>query len=78
MKKSLIAIAAALFAGTMFAQGALKPVAGASLDKNTKLPTYWLVQAQKADKDSVKVTLDAKGKSKFVTLAPVKSHLEFF
>lgn len=77
MKKLLIAVTAVL-STAVFAQGALKPVAGARVDKNTKLPYHWLAQAQKADKETVKTNVNEKGLSKSVVLAPVKASMEFF
>ena len=78
MKKQLAVFAFTVFAGTMFAQGALRPIAGASIDRNTKLPVYWLAQCQPKDKLTVKAILDDKGKTKAVTFAPTINHLDFF
>ena len=78
MKNILTAILLVALAGTAVAQGSLKPVAGVYLDKNTKLPVNWLVQAQPADKATVKAIVGEDGKSIAVSFAPTISHLDFF
>lgn len=78
MKKILTAILLTTITVISFAQGKLKPVAGVFLDKNTKLPIYWLVQAQPADKATAKTIVGKDGRSIAVSFAPTISHLDFF
>ena len=76
MKKILTACIAAAVCSTVLAN--LKPVENALIDRNTKLPVHWLVQAQPSDKATVKTILSENGKSKSVTFAPVKARIDFF
>ena len=76
MKKQLLIITAAIMSITVFAQ--MPGVAGRPVNKNTKLPEGWLVQAQKADKETVVVSQNDQGKTVSVTFNPVKRSGVFF
>ena len=76
MKKITLFCITAVVCSSVYAN--LKPVANAIIDRNTKLPIYWLLQAHPSDKATVKTILNESGKSKAVTFAPQKARIDFF
>lgn len=76
MNKLLMFAAAMSCALTLSAQ--LPAVTGASVNKNTKVITNWLVQAQPIDKKTVKVNVGKNGKVTSHVFSPVKKGFIFF
>lgn len=75
---SALFILTLIFTAALSSGASLSPINGVVVDRNTKLPLHWHVQAQKADKATVKTILNEKGRTKAVSFAPQKARIDFF